>query len=69
MKEINILKIATEVQISADEFYGLRIDLTENLNDNEFLKEVTVENTDITLILFLCVALMHARNFTSMISN
>ena len=49
--EIDILKIANEIQISADESYALKIDLTENLNDNEFLKVVKVENTDNNIIL------------------
>ena len=48
------MKIVTEIRISVDEFYALKIDLTENLN-NEFLKVAKVENTDIILILWIFV--------------
>ena len=47
-----MLKIATEIQISADEFYGLRIDLTENLNDNEFLAKTNLFPKNYINILF-----------------
>ena len=56
MDNIDSLKFATEIQISAVEFYALKIDLTENLSLGEFfLKVAKVENTDIILILWIFV--------------